>query len=54
MEEINEIRVTDEFLTRLRKLADWQLREMGIDPVSVTLACQAYDDREHSDRLAGV
>lgn len=42
---MNEIKVSDEILKRLRMLADWQLREMGIDPASVTAACMKKDNK---------
>jgi len=32
------IRITSDKLTALKKLTDWQLREIGVDPDSVTRA----------------
>jgi hypothetical protein len=32
-------------LEQLRMLMDWQLRELGYDPVSVTEACWKADER---------
>ncbi len=34
-----DIKVTRVGLMKMRKLADWQLSEMGIDTDSVTMAC---------------
>lgn len=33
------IQITKEKLFELSKLADWQLRQMGFDPASITAAC---------------
>jgi hypothetical protein len=38
------VKITDEKLSRLRMLMDWQLREEGFDPDSVTQACQQAED----------
>ena len=35
---MNQILITNETLASLSMLADWQLRQMGIDPDSVTSA----------------
>ncbi len=35
----SEWRISRRLLEQLRMLADWQLRERGIDPASVTAAC---------------
>lgn len=42
-----KIKISEEQLNRLRMKADWQLRELGIDPVSVTIACQQLDDSKN-------
>jgi hypothetical protein len=47
-----EIRVTAEHLAELRMLADWQLRERGIDPVSVTAAAMRLADDDEVERDA--
>ncbi len=31
-------------LEELRMLADWQLVQMGYDPIEITLACLALED----------
>lgn len=36
--------ITPLVLEQLRLLADWQLRELGYDPASVTQACLQRDD----------
>lgn len=41
------VKITAEKLTELRMLADWQLREMGFDPESVTTACQSAKNPRH-------
>lgn len=38
------IKVTPDYVKSLAKLADWQLREKGIDPASVTAAKLVLDD----------
>lgn len=35
----HNIRITSDKLSSLKKLMDWQLREIGVDPDSVTGAC---------------
>jgi len=44
------IQITKEKLQELRMLADWQLKEMGIDPISVTHAVleMKYDQYENA------
>ena len=42
---MNTVKITDEFLNRLRMLADWQIKEMGFDPDSITEACSKYDEQ---------
>lgn len=39
-----EICVTAEKLEQLSKLADWQLRQQGFDPASITLAKLRMDN----------
>ncbi len=39
------IKITAKRLNELRMLAEWQLRELGIDPQSVNEACREYDDK---------
>jgi hypothetical protein len=36
---MHEVKITSAKLAELRMLADWQLLEMGFDPISITLAC---------------
>jgi len=50
-EQLFSVKVSDWHLKRLRMLADWQLRELGFDPASVTKACQEED--EERDRQRG-
>ena len=44
---MNTVKITDEFLNRLRMLADWQIKEMGFDPDSITEACSKYDEQSN-------
>ena len=48
-EAMFEVRITGKKLNELRMLADWQLREMGFDPDSITAACDYECDREAID-----
>jgi hypothetical protein len=50
MDEFVPVRITREYLNRLRMLMDWQVRHMGFDPDSITVACLVEDEEE----LAGV
>lgn len=34
-----KLNINDRKLNQLRMLADWQLRNMGYDPIAVTLEC---------------
>lgn len=44
---------TNKTLDELRNLADWQLREMGIDPAEVTRQCLAADEPTHACAVCG-
>jgi hypothetical protein len=43
------IKITAEKLRELRMLADWQLKQMGIDPASVTAAQLSADEEEEEE-----
>lgn len=38
------VEITSRKLDELRMLADWQIRELGFDPASITAACNERDD----------
>ena len=38
------MRMTPRKLEQLRMLADWQLRELGYDPMEITRLCQEVDE----------
>lgn len=39
----NQILITTEMLNKLKMLMDWQLKQLGISPESVTKAVLLYD-----------
>ena len=39
-----DVKVTRQRLNQLRMLADWQLAELGFDPISINAACRAIDE----------
>jgi hypothetical protein len=41
------VKISAKKLNDLRMLADWQLREMGFDPASVTAACETAKNPRH-------
>ncbi len=41
------VNITAAKLDQLRMLADWQLRELGFDPQSVTVACGKAKNARH-------
>lgn len=41
------VKITSAKLNELRMLADWQLREMGFDPQSITTACETASNPRH-------
>jgi len=38
------MRMTPRKLEQLRMLADWQLRQLGYDPMEITRLCREVDD----------
>lgn len=49
---MNEIKISDAKLDELKMLADWQLRELGIEPASVNAAVAARDERKRAASVA--
>lgn len=45
---MNTIQINSELLHKLRMLADWQVRTMGICPDSVTMACSLVDEAKEA------
>ena len=41
----NQILITTDMLNKLKMLTDWQLKQIGIDPESVTKAVLLHDKK---------
>jgi len=44
MQNRSVLTLTARQLERLRMLSDWQLQQMGYDPIEVTNACRSLDE----------
>ena len=49
-----EVKITDKKLKELRKMMDWQLKEMGFDPMSINSACAKMDTEFDIKKLSQV
>ena len=48
------VKITEAKLRELRMLSDWQLREQGFDPESVTAVCEESDGPSDAEIMSAL